>query len=168
MGTLIRYLARVPRRPSVFHFVHLPPATVEHLADLFNVQTVAGVISLLNDHLISQGKKPLGFLNPWLYSGGIAGLNDITLGWNPGCGTVGFPAVTGWDPVRLSRFGSPFLALADSALYRSQVSGRPTSKNGWKVLIIRSETYIPRTQLIDCLQRHFKRQYVYVHQSFLL
>ncbi|KAI0306132.1 subtilisin-like protein [Multifurca ochricompacta] len=61
--------------------------------------TAAAVISLLNDYLISHGKSPLGFLNPWLYSKGVAGLNDITSGSNPGCGTNGFSAVTGWDPV---------------------------------------------------------------------
>ncbi|KAI9454448.1 subtilisin-like protein [Lactarius psammicola] len=64
-----------------------------------NVQTVAGIISLLNDFLISEGKKPLGFLNPWLYGVGRVGLNDIKTGSNPGCGTKGFFAVTGWDPV---------------------------------------------------------------------
>ncbi|KAF8257385.1 peptidase S8/S53 domain-containing protein [Lactarius quietus] len=42
---------------------------------------------------------PLGFLNPWLYGGGLAGLNDITRGSNPGCGTPGFSAIVGWDPV---------------------------------------------------------------------
>ncbi|KAH9057762.1 subtilisin-like protein [Lactarius vividus] len=61
--------------------------------------TVAGIISLLNDHLISKGSTPLGFLNPWLYGTGLAGLNDITSGSNPGCGTDGFSAVVGWDPV---------------------------------------------------------------------
>ncbi|KAF8266337.1 peptidase S8/S53 domain-containing protein [Lactarius quietus] len=45
------------------------------------------------------GKPPLGFLNPWLYGGGLAGLNDITSGSNPGCGTNGFPAIVEWDPV---------------------------------------------------------------------
>jgi tripeptidyl-peptidase I len=63
------------------------------------LQIVAGIISLLNDNLLSQGKPPLGFLNPWLYGRGLAGLNDITIGSNPGCGTGGFPAVDGWDPV---------------------------------------------------------------------
>ncbi|KAI0064450.1 subtilisin-like protein [Artomyces pyxidatus] len=61
--------------------------------------TAAAVISLLNDFLISQGKPPLGFLNPLLYSTGTAGLNDITSGSNPGCNTKGFTAVKGWDPV---------------------------------------------------------------------
>ncbi|KAH8995538.1 subtilisin-like protein [Lactarius hatsudake] len=65
--------------------------------------TVAGIISLLNDYLITNGRPPLGFLNIWLYDDGIAGLNDITSGSNPGCGTDGFSAVTGWDPVRPAR-----------------------------------------------------------------
>ncbi len=65
-----------------------------------NVQTVAGIISLLNDYRISNGRPPLGFLNPWLYSYGFAGMNDITSGSNPGCGTNGFSAIVGWDPVR--------------------------------------------------------------------
>ncbi|KAH9027939.1 subtilisin-like protein [Lactarius pseudohatsudake] len=64
-----------------------------------SVPTVAGIISLLNDYLISKGSTPLGFLNPWLYGAGLPGLNDITSGSNPGCNTDGFPAVTGWDPV---------------------------------------------------------------------
>ena len=65
-----------------------------------NVQTVAGIISLLNDFLISHNRPPLGFLNPWLYGIGIGGLKDIISGSNPGCDTPGFPAVPGWDPVR--------------------------------------------------------------------
>ncbi|KAH8976516.1 subtilisin-like protein [Lactarius hatsudake] len=62
--------------------------------------TVAGIIAMLNDYLISEGKDPLGFLNPWLYSTeGMSGLNDITSGSNPGCDTDGFTAIPGWDPV---------------------------------------------------------------------
>ncbi|KAI0048738.1 subtilisin-like protein [Auriscalpium vulgare] len=61
--------------------------------------TAAAVISLLNDFRLSEGKPSLGFLNPLLYSTGTAGLNDITSGSNPGCGTTGFTAVAGWDPV---------------------------------------------------------------------
>ncbi|KAI9435723.1 subtilisin-like protein [Lactarius indigo] len=65
--------------------------------------TVAGVISLLNDYRLSKGKHALGWLNPWLYSegedGAMGGLNDVTSGSNPGCGTQGFYATTGWDPV---------------------------------------------------------------------
>ncbi|EPS35537.1 hypothetical protein H072_11076 [Dactylellina haptotyla CBS 200.50] len=65
----------------------------------------AAVISLLNGDRIAKGKKPLGFLNPWLY--GVAtekkGLMDITQGTSRGCsGTItgaGWKATTGWDPV---------------------------------------------------------------------
>ncbi|KAI0271753.1 subtilisin-like protein [Russula aff. rugulosa BPL654] len=60
--------------------------------------TAASVISLLNDFLISRGNSPLGFLNPLIYFS-AAGFNDITSGSNPGCGTQGFLATEGWDPV---------------------------------------------------------------------
>ncbi|KAH8978981.1 peptidase S8/S53 domain-containing protein, partial [Lactarius akahatsu] len=59
----------------------------------------AGIFSLLNDYSISKGKGPLGFLNGWLYGRGLAGLNDIISGSNPGCNTDGFTAIAGWDPV---------------------------------------------------------------------
>ncbi|KZV71302.1 subtilisin-like protein [Peniophora sp. CONT] len=68
----------------------------------------ASVIALLNDRLISAGKAPLGFLNPFLYSTGAAALNDITTGSNPGCNTNGFPAEAGWDPV--TGLGTPNFA----------------------------------------------------------
>ncbi|KAH8982286.1 subtilisin-like protein [Lactarius akahatsu] len=72
--------------------------------------TVAGIISLLNDYLLSTGKSPLGFLNPWLYGLGPSGFNDITSGSNPGCGTDGFSAIAGWDPV--TGLGTPdFIGL---------------------------------------------------------
>ncbi|KAI0271755.1 hypothetical protein BGY98DRAFT_922831, partial [Russula aff. rugulosa BPL654] len=61
--------------------------------------TAAGVISLLNDYLISKGKSPLDFLNILTNSTSGMGFNDITSGSNPGCGTSGFSATKGWDPV---------------------------------------------------------------------
>ncbi|KAF7353862.1 Subtilisin-like protein [Mycena venus] len=64
----------------------------------------ASVIGLLNDELLNAGKPVLGFLNPWLYANPGA-FNDITSGSNPGCGTTGFPAKAGWDPV--TGLGSP-------------------------------------------------------------
>ncbi|KAF8272433.1 peptidase S8/S53 domain-containing protein [Lactarius quietus] len=70
---------------------------LEHLRA--NVQTFAAIVTLLNDYLISTGRHRLGFLNLWLYDRGIAGLNDIASGVNPGCNTPGFTATTGWDPV---------------------------------------------------------------------
>ncbi|KAH8985704.1 subtilisin-like protein [Lactarius akahatsu] len=60
---------------------------------------VGGIISLLNDQLISTARGPLGFLNPWLYGRGLATLDDITQGSNSGCGMDGFSAIAGWDPV---------------------------------------------------------------------
>ncbi|KIY52319.1 subtilisin-like protein [Fistulina hepatica ATCC 64428] len=60
---------------------------------------VAGFIALLNDARLSKGLSSLGFLNPWLYKNAFHVLNDITSGNNPGCGTQGFNAAIGWDPV---------------------------------------------------------------------
>lgn len=52
----------------------------------------------LNEERMAIGKGPVGFLNPVLYENPWV-LNDITNGSNPGCGTDGFYAVKGWDPV---------------------------------------------------------------------
>ena len=64
--------------------------------------TAASVVSLLNDRLISAGKPVLGFLNPWLYSNASSAFTDILSGNASGCGTDGWSAVEGWDPVCLS------------------------------------------------------------------
>ena len=40
---------------------------------------------------MSQGKSPLGFLNPFLYANPSI-FNDVTEGNNPGCGSDGFYA----------------------------------------------------------------------------
>jgi tripeptidyl-peptidase-1 len=58
-----------------------------------------GFVALLNDVRLKANKPPLGFLNPLLYKQGVAGFNDITIGHNAGCGTEGFNATVGWDPV---------------------------------------------------------------------
>ncbi|KAJ7628119.1 subtilisin-like protein [Mycena rosella] len=58
----------------------------------------AAIIGQLNNELVAAGKAPLGFLNPWMYANPGA-FNDITSGSNPRCGTDGFPAAKGWDPV---------------------------------------------------------------------
>ncbi|KAI9700937.1 MAG: hypothetical protein M1820_006582 [Bogoriella megaspora] len=60
----------------------------------------AGVVNLINEERIAAGKKPVGFINPALYSNpGM--LNDVTTGNNLACAnnTVGFSAGPGWDPV---------------------------------------------------------------------
>jgi len=60
--------------------------------------TFSGIVSLLNDVRFKQGKSSLGFLNPLFYKNAQA-FTDITSGSNPGCGTNGFTATQGWDPV---------------------------------------------------------------------
>lgn len=47
---------------------------------------------------MNAGKGPIGFVNPTLYANPDM-FNDITSGGNQGCGTSGFEAVVGWDPV---------------------------------------------------------------------
>lgn len=75
--------------------------------------TFAALISLLNSARLGKGLPPLGFLNPWLYSIGTAGLTDIVDGGSTGCtgkdAYSGLPtpfvpyaswnATPGWDPV---------------------------------------------------------------------
>ncbi|KAJ7228236.1 subtilisin-like protein [Mycena pura] len=56
-----------------------------------------GFVALLNDARLRKGLPSLGFLNPLLYSKAASGFRDITIGNNPGCGTPGFNATTGWD-----------------------------------------------------------------------
>lgn len=60
--------------------------------------TFGSVMTLVNSARLNVGKSPVGFINPVLYKyPGM--LNDITSGGNQGCGTPGFEAVKGWDPV---------------------------------------------------------------------
>lgn len=59
---------------------------------------VGSILTLVNEARLTIGKSSIGFINPTLYANpGI--LNDITSGGNQGCGTPGFTAVEGWDPV---------------------------------------------------------------------
>ncbi|KAF2083190.1 hypothetical protein K490DRAFT_70059 [Saccharata proteae CBS 121410] len=60
--------------------------------------TFGSVITLINEERANFGKKSVGFLNPTLYRHPEV-LNDITQGGNQGCGTAGFSAAPGWDPV---------------------------------------------------------------------
>ncbi|KAI8869506.1 putative protease S8 tripeptidyl peptidase I [Ramicandelaber brevisporus] len=80
----------------------------------YSAPVFASVVALLNDERIKAGKSKLGFLNPFLYSHPHA-LNDIAAGNNPSCGTNGFPAKAGWDPV--TGLGTPnFKKLKAAAL----------------------------------------------------
>ncbi|KAG2366137.1 hypothetical protein BDR07DRAFT_1275180, partial [Suillus spraguei] len=60
------------------------------------------IFMMINDARLAIGKGPIGFINPTVYlnSADFAGaFNDITEGSNPGCGTEGYNATAGWDPV---------------------------------------------------------------------
>ena len=56
------------------------------------------ILTLINEARYNAGKTSIGFINPVLYANPQV-LNDITEGGNQGCGTAGFEATTGWDPV---------------------------------------------------------------------
>ncbi|KAA8650204.1 hypothetical protein EYZ11_003919 [Aspergillus tanneri] len=91
----------------------------------------AALVALLNDARLRNGKKVLGFLNPWLYSDARKSLNDIVHGGSKGCdgrnrfgGTpngspvvpfASWNATEGWDPV--TGLGTPdFGKLLEVAL----------------------------------------------------
>lgn len=75
----------------------------------------AAVLTNVNDALIAAGKRPLGFLNPWLYKSNGAGFNDIVSGNIWGCNTSGFPAQKNWDLA--TGFGTPdFKKIRDAVL----------------------------------------------------
>jgi tripeptidyl-peptidase-1 len=96
--------------------------------------TIAGIVALLNSARLSSGLRPFGFLNPWLYSVGQFGLNDIQKGGSRGCDGrarfngapngspvvpyASFNATKGWDPVtglgtpdfgKLLKISTPFV-----------------------------------------------------------
>ena len=80
--------------------------------------TFSAVLSLVNGELLNAGLKPLGFINPWLYSSeAISAFNPISQGSNPGCNSPGFTAQAPWSPV--CGHGSPkysaFLAAAKAS-----------------------------------------------------
>ncbi|THH08980.1 hypothetical protein EW145_g2349 [Phellinidium pouzarii] len=67
--------------------------------------TTGSIITFINDARLAKGKGPVdashsSFINPAIYTAPFrAAFNDITQGGNQGCGTAGFTATTGWDPV---------------------------------------------------------------------
>ncbi|KAI1855363.1 hypothetical protein JX265_006494 [Neoarthrinium moseri] len=58
----------------------------------------AAVLTLINQERQAAGKTSVGFINPVLYANPDT-LTDIKNGSNANCGSGGFPAVEGWDPV---------------------------------------------------------------------
>ena len=58
----------------------------------------AAILNRINEERLAAGKTPVGFVNPTLYAHPEI-LHDITVGNNSGCGTAGFYASKGWDPV---------------------------------------------------------------------
>ena len=61
----------------------------------------AGYLPLINQQAIANGNKPLGFINPSLYSIGVgssydANFHDITSGSNGFSATTGYDLASGW------------------------------------------------------------------------
>jgi hypothetical protein len=61
----------------------------------------AGWLALANQAQAAAGKKPLGFVNPQLYTLGLSAnytkdLHDITVGSNGYSATTGYDLATGW------------------------------------------------------------------------
>ncbi|KAF7335498.1 Family S53 protease-like protein [Mycena venus] len=81
----------------------------------FSAPIFASIIALINDRLMAAGKKPLGFLNPWLYANEKA-FTDITEGHNSGllcpASSVAFDATKGWDALISIPQGSSSIPLA--------------------------------------------------------
>ncbi len=109
--------------------VYLPPPSYLSRPSLStrptaNLQVAAGIISLLNDYLLSKGQPALGLLNPWLYGYGFEALFDIATGSDPGCNTVGSSAIDGWDLVCSTGLVTCSLStLDDRGLRRSRGLG---------------------------------------------
>jgi tripeptidyl-peptidase-1 len=72
----------------------------------------AAILTRINEERLKAGKTTVGFVNPVLYAHPDA-FFDVTKGSNPGCGTNGFNAAAGWDPV--TGLGTPnYPALLDA------------------------------------------------------
>jgi tripeptidyl-peptidase-1 len=86
--------------------------------------TMAGIVSLLNEHRLAAGKPVLGFLNPLIYKllGPRHAFRDVVLGSSPGFydhggghRLAGFYAVDGFDPT--TGWGTPnFPALLQEVM----------------------------------------------------
>lgn len=81
-----------PTFASVINLVRVSLITAEQANSVMHAD-----ITQINEERAQIGKGPVGFVNPVLYENAWA-LNDITEGYNPNCGSTGFPAIEGWDP----------------------------------------------------------------------
>ena len=66
--------------------------------------TVAAMIAQVNNNRLKAGKKPMGWLNPFLYKTGEAAFHDVTTGKTSG----GFTGMGTVYIIFYSRFKSPF------------------------------------------------------------
>ncbi|KAF8905279.1 Pro-kumamolisin, activation domain-containing protein [Gymnopilus junonius] len=77
--------------------------------------TVAAIITLVNDARIAAGKKPVGFINPTIYSTAFeTAFNDIVDGTSQGCKgrkTAGWDAATGVGTPNLGKLIEKWLEL---------------------------------------------------------
>lgn len=105
--------------PTVVNYITFPVGGTSSATPLW-----AAIITLLNDYEASKGRKPLGFINPWLYNL-TSGLKDIRKGGNSagdcfllgGCTlpkTLGYDVRPGWDAV--TGLGSPIFTELTRAL----------------------------------------------------
>ncbi len=90
------------------------------------------VLTLVNEQRIAAGKSTVGFIHPVIVSNLTPfmeetelltcahqyahpeAFRDITVGSNPGCGSTGFVAAEGWDPV--TGLGSPIFPVLTKIL----------------------------------------------------
>jgi len=85
----------------------------------------AGMVSLLNEARLAAGKKPMGYLNPFIYQNPNA-FTDVTVGTNAigrGNGPIkyGFKCAKGWDPA--TGLGTP---IFDKLLSAAMTAGPST------------------------------------------
>ena len=98
-------LISLPQDHLLFCHCCIPTTPVPVLQSVaIGTPIFAAIVNRINEERLTIGKGPVGFISPVLYANpGV--LNDIKNGSNPGCGTNGFDAVEGWDP--LTGLGTP-------------------------------------------------------------
>jgi subtilase family serine protease len=123
----------------------------------------AGYLALVNQKAVADSEKPLGFINPALYTIGLGSsydtdFHDITSGSNGDSATVGYDLATGWGSPNgsglisglLNTINTPGFGLTASSTSVSVVQGgtgtstiTSTVINGFGAAISLSETGQP-------------------------